>query len=78
MTLLVFRGNSSLTLYEDNGIDYKYLNGEKQETLMEISESDKIEFTINKVQGEISVIPATRNYKIEFKDIVSASDIFVK
>jgi alpha-glucosidase (family GH31 glycosyl hydrolase) len=78
MTLLVFRGNSSFTLYEDNGIDYKYLNGEKAETLMEISESDKIEFTINKVQGEISVIPATRNYKIEFKDIVSASDIFVK
>lgn len=78
MTLLVYRGNSSFELYEDQGEDNGYLKGEFAKTLLEVDDKDKVlTFKINKPQGDLNIIPAERKYTIYFKDIISADKIKV-
>lgn len=75
LELLAFSGNSTFTLYEDNGktdFDSHHAN-----TAFEIKfneEKKTLNFTINKADGDISVLPQKRDYKIVFKDI-TAKDV---
>ncbi len=77
ITVWAYRGNSSFELYEDNGIDNKYKEGEFAITTLSINENDDIEFKIEKTQGLDKCIPKDRKYTIIFKDIISANKIAV-
>ncbi len=64
-----FSGNNSFTLIEDNS-KTSYAE-HKATTKMDIAyDNDEITFTINKAEGDLSVIPEKRNYKVIVKDIV--------
>lgn len=65
----VFSGNGSFTLIEDNSkTDY---NEHKAETKFEMTYiENKLTFTINQAQGDLSVIPQTRNYRVIVKDLL--------
>jgi len=78
MTLYVFRGNSSFTLYEDEGCDNGYREGKYAKTLFSVSEGENLEFRIEKADGDLSIIPEKRTYNICLKDVISASDVIVK
>ena len=76
MELLVYRGNSSFTLYEDDGETTSYQNGVYAETVFRVRENeDTIEFSICKPVGCCSVLPNERDYIISFKDVKDAEKI---
>ena len=77
MTILAYYGNNSFSLYEDNGEDNGYKNGEYAITEFNIFYDKTINFTINPAQNDLSVIPDKRNYRIEFKDIKKAGEVNV-
>lgn len=73
LLLWVFRGNSSFSLYEDNGrSDY---DKNSAVTKFEISETEKIVFSINPARGEPGVLPEARNYSVIFKDIIMVKKV---
>ncbi len=63
-----FSGDGSFTLIEDNSkTDYAE---HKAETKFTISyENEKVTFTVGKAEGDLSVIPEKRNYKIIVRDL---------
>lgn len=65
-----FSGNGSFTLLEDNGkTDY---NDHKALTKFEMRyDNDKLTFTINSAEGDLSVLPQKRNYKVIVKDVLT-------
>ena len=64
-----FSGNGSFTLVEDNSKTDYYEH--KAETTFEMTYlNNEITFTINSVQGDLSVIPGKRNYKVIVKDVL--------
>lgn len=78
LEILIYRGNGSFSLYEDDGETMDYKNGAFAETLFEISEENAdVIFTVNTAQGDLSVIPAKRKYILSFKDIADSDKIFV-
>ena len=78
LELFVFRGNSSFKLYEDDGETMDYQNGKYAETVFSVKEDcEKIEFTIGKATGDLSVLPPERNYIVSFKDVRDAAIITV-
>ena len=78
MEILIYRGNGSFSLYEDDGETMNYQNGAFAETELEVSESaSDVTFTINPAKGDTSVIPAERTYKLSFKDITAAENVTV-
>lgn len=80
MEILVYRGNNSFSLYEDDGETKQFENGKFAATKFEVTEkSDQASFKINSAVGDTSVIPEKRCYDISFKDITSAKsiDVFV-
>lgn len=63
-----FSGNNEFTLIEDNSKN----NCDEHicKTKLEISYADnKVSFKINKPEGDLSVIPEKRNYKVIIKDV---------
>lgn len=73
LELLIYRGNNTFTLYEDDGETLSYQNGEYLKTVFTVSESgDKVEFSAAKADGVASVAPENRTFIFKFKDIVSA------
>lgn len=71
LELLVYRGNNTFTLYEDDGESLSYQNGEYLKTALTVSEDDnKVSFKVAKAEGVSSVAPAERTYVVKFKDIV--------
>ncbi len=71
MSVQIYRGNGNFELFEDDGDTLEYQNGRCAFTNMSVNESgNKLEFTIDKAQGELSVIPAKRQYRLIFKDII--------
>lgn len=68
LTVLAYSGNSSFVMIEDNGkTDFDSHNAK---TKFEIAyDSDSITFTVNAVEGDLSVIPEKRNYRILVRDI---------
>ncbi|MBO5410663.1 MAG: DUF5110 domain-containing protein, partial [Clostridia bacterium] len=70
LELLVYRGNGSFTLYEDDGETLSYKNGEYLKTAMTVKEEGKkVTFSIAKADGDASVVPANRTFAVKFKDI---------
>ncbi len=73
LEVLIYRGNNTFTLYEDDGETLSYQQGAYLKTDFTVNESgDKVTFLIEKLGGDISVVPAKRTYNLKFKDIVSA------
>lgn len=71
LEVLVYRGNNTFTLYEDDGETLSYRNGEYLKTAFTVSEKGKnITFIINKAEGTAAVVPENRTYTIMFKDVV--------
>lgn len=78
MELLIYRGNNTFRLYEDDGESLSYQDGAFCKTAFTVKENgSSVYFTIDKGEGDISVVPEKRNYKLFFKDIVSG-EITVK
>jgi len=72
LELLVYRGNNTFTLYEDDGETLSYKDGEYLKTAFTVAEKgNTVSFKIEKAEGTASVVPQTRTYTISFKDIVS-------
>lgn len=76
LEILAFSGNGGFTLYEDDGETMNYQNGAFAETRFEIS-SDRgtVKFTVFPAEGDCSVIPEKRSYKINFFDIAGAESV---
>ena len=78
MEILIYRGNGSFNLYEDDGETMNYENGAFAETLFEVTEEDgKITFTAGKTAGDLTVVPKKRKYTFSFKDISDCEKITV-
>ncbi len=74
--LLIYRGNGSFTLYEDDGETMNYRNGAFAETRFDVEENgNDLIFTINPAEGDLAVIPAERRYTLSFKDITDCEKI---
>ena len=72
----LYRGNGSFTLYEDDGETLEYEDGKYAETLIKsVENGSDFSVEVKPAVGEISVIPERRDYRFEFRDIVSAQDI---
>lgn len=69
LTLYLYRGNNKFELYEDDGETNEYLNGKYAITTLDLRENKAIEFTINKAEGDASVLPPVRQYTLLFRDI---------
>lgn len=78
LTLRIFRGTNSFTLYEDDGLTMNYQNGAYAETVFKIRETGTdVSFKISKASGDLSVIPENRDYTLVFEDITDAKEIAV-
>ncbi len=74
LEILVYRGNNTFTLYEDDGETLSYQNGEYLKTAFTVSENaNRVELYVSKAAGKISVVPETRTFVFKFRDVVSAS-----
>ncbi len=70
LEILVYRGNNTFTLYEDDGETLSYQNGEYLKTEMTVAENGNIvRFTIAKSEGTASVVPEKRTFTVKFGDI---------
>lgn len=75
----IYRGNNSFTLYEDDGETMAYQGGACAQTPLRVQESgDVLTFTIDRVQGDASVIPASREYTLAFRDVAACQSIIVQ
>ena len=78
LEVLIYRGNGSYSLYEDDGETNAYKDGCFAETTYTVNEADgNIVFNISAVQGDSQVVPQKRTYKLSFKDVVDAAAIKV-
>ncbi len=74
MEILIYRGNNSFKLYEDDGETNEYENGVFCETEFTVKEDGTtLLFTMEKVSGDTSVISAKRNFTLKFRDVVSGT-----
>ena len=79
LELLVFRGTSSFTLYEDDGETMAYADGHYAETEYRVTETgNTVTFRIAPATGDASVLPAQRQYLVTFRDITKAAEITVQ
>ena len=76
LEILIFRGNNSFLMYEDDGESMNYQKGAFAQTLFEVAESENgLRFKIAAATGDRYVLPQKRKYKLSFRDIVSAEKI---
>lgn len=74
LEILVYRGNNTFTMYEDDGDTLSYQNGEYLKTAFTVAENgNSVEFRIAKAEGDSSVVPENRTYTIKFKDITAGN-----
>ena len=73
MEILIYRGNNTFTLYEDDGETLAYRDGAFAETDYTVTEDGStVTFTVKPVRGDVSVMPAKRTYTLAFRDIAAA------
>ena len=71
MIIRIFRGNNTFNLYEDDGETLSYQNGAYLKTPFTVNENGStVSFIIDKAEGDATVSPEKRAYKVFFKDIV--------
>lgn len=70
LEIWAFSGNGSFTLIEDNGkTDF---DEHKALTKFEMKyENNKLTFTVNAAEGDLSVLPQKRNYRVIVKDALA-------
>ena len=75
----VFPGNSNTYhLYEDDGITRNYLHGKYNITEIDYNyRKSNYTVVIRPIEGDISVIPAVRNYKIVFRNTKKADNVII-
>ena len=79
LTVRIFRGTNSFTLYEDDGETMNFENGAYAETVLSVREAGKdLLFKIGAAKGDLSVLPEKREWRLVFDDISSAKEITVK
>ena len=73
LEIMLYRGNGSFILYEDDGKSLDFEDGKFSETELSLSEDGtSLCFKIGKPEGDVSVIPSKRSYICRFCDIISA------
>lgn len=73
MEVLIYRGNNTFVLYEDDGETLSYQDGAYCNTAFTVAENGStVSFTVDKGEGDISVVPERRKYVLKFKDICEA------
>lgn len=76
LEIWAFTGNGSFCLIEDNG--KTNCDEHKAQTEFNIAfDGSKLTFTVNKAEGDLSVVPQKRNYKILVKDAVKNGKMLV-
>ena len=79
LTVRVFRGTNSFTLYEDDGDTTAYRDGAFAETVLSVREAGRdLAFTIQPAKGDLSTLPQKRDWTLVFDDISKAEAISVK
>lgn len=72
MELLIYRGNNTFSLYEDDGETKEFVDGKFAERKFSVQEKgSEVVFTAEPYEGDISVVNESVHYKLNFKDIVS-------
>jgi len=77
LDIWVYRGRNSFRLYEDNGEDMTYADGNYTITEFSIEENKDIKIKIKSAEGNINLLPEKRTFNIILKDIISAKKITV-
>lgn len=78
LEILIFRGNNTFRLYEDDGETLNFENGAWSETPFTVTEGENnLCFTIGRAEGDLSVIPPSRDYTLTFRDVKSAEGFSV-
>lgn len=70
LELWIYSGNNSFSLYEDNDkIDFENHSCKTRFTVCYDEDAKKLDFSIDKPTGDITVIPQNRTFKLIFKDL---------
>ena len=78
MQVMVYCGNGSFDMYEDDGETNDYKDGKFALTRFKVLESgSSLKFTVGAPDGDSSVVPEKRNYELLFKDVKSCDKIIV-
>lgn len=78
LEILIYRGNGSFKLYEDDGESLAYRDGHYAETEFKLEETGStLKFTVSPAEGDLTLIPSSRKYVFSFRDVVSADKISV-
>lgn len=73
MEILLYRGNGSFKMYEDDGETKSYENGAFAETEFILSErQNTLTLDVKPSTGDITVIPENRSYTFTFRDLTDA------
>ena len=78
LEILIYRGNGSFRLYEDDSETLAYRNGRYAETEFKLEEKGSmLKFTVNPAEGDLSLIPKRRKYIFSFRDVAAVDKISV-
>ena len=78
LEILIYRGNGSFKLYEDDGESLAYRDGHYAETEFKLEETGStLKFTVSPAEGDLTLIPSSRRYVFSFRDVASADKISV-
>lgn len=70
LELLVYKGSSRYKLYEDKGDGIDYLSGDFAITQFRVTQTeDELKFKIYQVEGNASLVPELRDYRVKFANI---------
>ena len=74
LEILIYRGNNTFEMYEDDGETLAYRDGQYLKTAFTVAEDGStVHFTAKKSEGTAAVVPQRRTFTFLFKDIVSAA-----
>lgn len=76
LELMIFAGNGSFTLFEDDSKTDFEVKNVKTKFTSELKDGT-LKVTIEKPEGDLSLIPDTRNYIVNLKDVLGADEIKV-
>lgn len=78
LDILVYRGNGSFNLYEDDGETKSFEKGGFAQTKLTVRENDcETVFNWNAADGDASSLPENRQVKVNFRDIADAEKVTV-
>lgn len=78
LDIVIFPGaDNTFALYEDNGIDMGYQEGQFAKTKMTLHWEEYAVFTIHPVVGDTKVVPASRHIRLLFRGIQEMNGMIV-